>query len=116
MNIKFKPKCYRKNYSDDYTEFNGDYATRVDGKNTVMALSEANGKGKEHRLAAQMLNPKVQVYGNCAVLTYNYAGVIQDSDGNTHAARAKSTRVFVNQNGKWTQVHANFATDPVPNQ
>src|SRR4030095_4274554 len=90
-----------KSYADDYTEFSNDYATRVDGKSMNMTIGEANTKGKSHRLAAQMLNPKVQVYGDCAILTYNYAGVIQDAGGETTPARAKSTRVFVKQNGKW---------------
>jgi ketosteroid isomerase-like protein len=105
-----------KSYADDYTEFSNDYATRVDGKSLNMTIGEANAKGKTHRVAAQMLNPKVQVYGDCAILTYNYAGVIQDATGDTQAARAKSTRVFVKQGGKWMMVHANFAPDPVPGQ
>ena len=105
-----------KNYADDYTEFNNDYATRVDGKSVNMAIGEANAKDATHRLSAQMLNPKVQVYGDCAILTYNYAGVVQDGSGNTKPVRAKSTRVFVKQNGKWMLVHANFASDPVPGQ
>ena len=105
-----------KNYADDYTEFSNDYATRVDGKSMNMTIGEANAKGTEHRVAAQMLNPRVQVYGDCAILTYNYAGVVQDAGGETKPARAKSTRVFVKQNGKWMLVHANFAPDPVPGQ
>jgi hypothetical protein len=67
----------------------------------TMVIGEANAKGTVHRVAAQMLNPKVQVYGDCAILTYNYAGVVQDASGDTKPARAKSTRVFVKQNGKW---------------
>ena len=42
--------------------------------------------------------------------------MIMDADGDTKPARAKSTRVFVNQGGKWMMVHANFAPDPVPGQ
>jgi len=105
-----------KNYADDYTEFSNDYATRVDGKSVNMAIGEANAKDATHRLSAQMLNPKVQVYGDCAILTYNYAGVVQDASGATKPVRAKSTRVFAKLNGKWMLVHANFAPDPVPGQ
>ena len=105
-----------KSYADDYTEFSNDYATRVDGKSANMAIGEANSKDPTHRVSAQMLNPKVQVYGDCAILTYNYAGVVQDATGATKPVRAKSTRVFVKQNGKWMLVHANFASDPVPGQ
>ena len=104
-----------KDQSDDYTELNGQYATRLDGKSINSRLAEAAAKGSEKRTAAEMLNPKVQVYnGNVAILTYNYAGLTQDKDGKTTPARAKSTRVFVKKGDKWTLVHANFAADPLP--
>src|SRR5213080_4952560 len=101
-----------KDMSDDYTEFNGDYATRLDGKTMNSRLAEAGGKASGKTIASEMANPKVQVYnGNVAVLTYNYVGVIQDKDGKTEPARAKSTRVFVKKGDKWTLVHANFGSD-----
>ena len=104
-----------KDASDDYTEFNGDYATRLDGKAMNTRLAEAAGKASSKTIAAEMANPKVQVYnGNVAILTYNYVGVIQDKDGKTEPARAKSTRVFVKKGDKWVMVHANFGADPVP--
>jgi ketosteroid isomerase-like protein len=104
-----------KDASDDYTEFNGDYATRLDGKAMNSHLAEATGKASGKTIAAEMANPKVQVYnGNVAILTYNYVGVIQDKDGKTEPARAKSTRVFVKKGDKWVMVHANFGSDPVP--
>jgi ketosteroid isomerase-like protein len=104
-----------KDASDDYTEFNGDYATRLDGKAMNSHLAEAAGKASGKTIAAEMANSKVQVYnGNVAILTYNYVGVIQDKDGKTEPARAKSTRVFVKKSDKWVMVHANFGSDPVP--
>ena len=104
-----------KDAADDYSEFNGDYATRLDGKALNTRLGEAAGKASGKTIAAEMANPKVQVYnGNTAVLTYNFAGVIMDKDGKTTPARAKSTRVFVKKGDKWTLVHANFGADPLP--
>ena len=104
-----------KDASDDYTEFNGDYATRLDGKAMSSRLAEAGAKASGKTTAAEMANPKVQVYnGNVAILTYNYVGVIQDKDGKTEPSRAKSTRVYVKQGDKWTLVHAHFGADPVP--
>jgi ketosteroid isomerase-like protein len=106
-----------KDASEDYTEFNGDYATRLDGKAMNTRLGEAAGKASGKTIAADMANPKVQVYnGNVAILTYNYVGVIQDKDGKNEPARAKSTRVFVKKGDKWTLVHANFGADPLPKQ
>jgi|GEM_PF-1039037 ketosteroid isomerase-like protein len=106
-----------KDTSDEYTEFNGQYATRLDGKAMTSRLSEAAGKDSGKTTAAEMANPKVQVYnGNTAILTYNYAGLTQDKDGKTTATRAKTTRVFVKKGDKWTLVHANFGSDPLPKQ
>ena len=106
-----------KDASDDYTEFNGDYATRLDGKAMNSRLAEATGKAPGKTVAAEMANPKVQVYnGNVAILTYNYVGVIQDKDGKTEPSRAKSTRVYVKKGDTWMLVHANFAPDPLPKQ
>ncbi len=57
-----------KDQSEDYTEFNGQYATRVDSKATNSRLAEGAAKSSEKRIAAEMLNPKVQVYnGDVAV-------------------------------------------------
>lgn len=103
-----------KNIADDYTEFNGDYSTRIDGKSVAMKLSEPFGKDPNRTSAAEMLNSKVQVYGDVAILTYNFAGVSKNKDGETKPVRAKSTRVYAKQGGKWKLVHANFAPDPQP--
>jgi ketosteroid isomerase-like protein len=102
-----------KNISPDYTEFNGDYATRLDGKELNMLLSEASGKDSGKVLASEMSNAKVQVYGDTAILTYNFVGITQDKDGKVAPNRAKSTRVYVKQGGKWMLVHSNFGVDPV---
>jgi len=104
-----------KDTADDYTEFNGDFATRLDGKAMVSRLAESAGKDSGKTIAAEMSNPKVQVYnGTVAVLTYNYVGLTIDKDGKTTPNRAKSTRVFVKKDSKWVLVHANFGADPLP--
>jgi ketosteroid isomerase-like protein len=103
-----------KNIADDYTEFNSDYSTRLEGKPLSMRLAEAGSKDPGRTLAAEMLNPKVQFYGDVAILSYNYAGISKNKDGEVKPSRAKSTRVYAKQNGKWKLVHANFAPDPMP--
>ena len=106
-----------KDMSDDYTEFNAQYATRLDGKAMNTRLNEAAVKDSTKGLAAEMANPKVQVYnGDVAILTYNYVGLTQNKDGTTEPNRAKSTRVYVKNGDKWMLVHANFAADPLPKQ
>jgi len=107
-----KDMATRNKYiSDDYTEFNPSYSTRIDGKTKNFNLSDANAMGGKS-LADEMLNPKVQVYGDVAILTYNFAGVIKNNDGKVVTSKAKSTRVYVNMNGTWKLVHANFGMDP----
>ena len=103
-----------RNIAPDYTEFNGDYATRLDGKDLMVKIEEAGFKDSGKQLVGEMVNPFVQVYGSTAILTYNYVGLTQDKDGKNTPSRAKSTRVFVQQGGEWMLVHANFAPDPVP--
>ena len=60
-----------------------------------------------------MGNAKVQVYGDVAILTYNFLGATQGPDGAINQFTAKSTRVYAKENGEWMLVHANFA--PVTN-
>jgi ketosteroid isomerase-like protein len=104
-----------KYFADDYTEFNPDCATRLDGKAIVQRLDEAGSVSPTRGLVGEMLNSKVQVYnGDVAILTYNYFGLGKDKDGKVEPNRAKSTRVFVKKDGKWQLVHANFAADPMP--
>ena len=103
-----------KNIADDCTQFTGDAATRLEGKALLTRLSEAGNKDSGTTLSDEMLNPKVQLYGDVAILSYNYFGQAQDKDGKVTANRAKSTRVYFKQGGKWMLVHANFAPDPLP--
>src|SRR5437868_15506166 len=65
-----------KDMSDDYTEFNGQYATRLDGKAMNSRMAEASGNKSGKTIGAEMANPKVQVY-NVIVdnLTDNYDGI-----------------------------------------
>lgn len=103
-----------RHIASDYTEFNSDYSTRLEGKDLAIRLEEAGFKDGGKTLASEMINPKVQVYGNVAVLSYNFVGVTQDKDGKNTPTRAKSTRVYVRQGNDWMLVHANFGADPVP--
>lgn len=94
--------------ADDYTEFNGDHPTRIDGKALNARLYQAWVDGPK-TLVGEMQNPKVQSYGDTAVLTYNYVGLSRARDGTITPSNAKSTRVYARQNGRWMLVHANFA-------
>jgi ketosteroid isomerase-like protein len=95
--------------ADDYTEFNGGYPTRLDGKELNATLYKAANEGAGKNLVADMANAKVQVYGDVAILTYNYIGSGLTADGEVEPNLAKSTRVYAKIDGGWKLVHANFA-------
>ena len=100
--------------ADDYTEFNGDYPVRLDGKALNSALSEALARSGDRAILGDMQNAKVQVYGDVAILTYNYVGVDLHKDGKTASGVAKSTRVDARIDGQWKLVHANVASVSPP--
>ena len=97
------------NIADEYTEFNSAVPTRIDGKDVGTRLYLATQQSGQKTIAAEMANEKVQVYGDVAILTYNYIGVAKDKDGKIKPNLAKSTRVYAKKGGKWMLVHANFA-------
>jgi ketosteroid isomerase-like protein len=100
---------WMKTVADEYTEFNPDSPIRLDGKALNGRLGDAFTSGSGEFVVDEMVNEKVQVYGDVAILSYNYVGVTKDKDGKVETSLAKSTRVYVKKDGKWMLVHANFA-------
>ena len=93
--------------ADDYTEFNGDFPTLLVGKTTSTRMGAVTPYDKA--MYSDMQNGRVQVYGDTAILTYNFAGLRRGADGKVTPSLAKSSRVYVKQDGQWKLVHANFA-------
>jgi ketosteroid isomerase-like protein len=93
--------------ADDYTEFNGDFPTLIVGKASATRMGEVTPNDKA--MYSDMQNSRVQVYGDTAILTYNFAGLRRAADGKVNPSLAKSTRVYAKQGGQWKLVHANFA-------
>ena len=98
-----------ENVADEYTEFNSDSPTRVDGKDMNSRLFEVLLSGSDETIAMEMANEKVQVYGNVAIFSYNYVGYMKNKDGKVEPSLAKSTRVYAKKDGRWMLVHGNFA-------
>jgi ketosteroid isomerase-like protein len=103
-----------KNVADDCTVFEGAYPTRLDGKSLMQRVQEGNAGSSDTIVTAEMANEKVQVYGDVAILSYNYIGASKNKDGTTSPQLAKSTRVYIKQGGQWMLVHANFAPVTAP--
>ena len=93
--------------ADDYTEFNGDFPTLLVGKSMATRMGEVTPSDKA--MYSDMRNEHVQVYGDTAILTYNFAGLRRAADGKVAPSLAKSTRVYSRIGGQWKLVHANFA-------
>lgn len=100
--------------ADDYTEFNSAFPTRIDGKALAAKFYDAQSQSGDVGMVSEMQNAKVQVYGDTAILTYNYAGMTKTAKGELKPDTAKSTRVYVRQNNRWMLVHANFAPVAAP--
>ena len=93
--------------ANDYTEFNGDFPSLIVGKDMANRMVDVTTNDKP--MFSDMQNGRVQVYGDTAILTYNFAGLRRAADGKVTPSLAKSTRVYVKQGGSWMLVHANFA-------
>ncbi len=59
----------------------------------------------------QMYNPRVQVYGDVAVLTYNHAQTV-DMGGKMMNYTGKVTSVYVKQGNTWRVVHGHESINP----
>ncbi len=57
----------------------------------------------------QMVNPKVQVYGDVAILTYNLVGLSKGSDGKLSHDYTRATRVYHKEGNTWMWVHGHFS-------
>ena len=98
-----------ENIADDCTIWVRNFPNRLDGKELIYTMKEVEAGGVGNMVLAEMANEKVQVYGDTAVLTYNFMGMGKDKDGKIEPIKAKSTRVYTKNRGKWWLVHANFA-------
>ena len=61
----------------------------------------------------QMYNPRVQVYGDTAVLTYN-SSVSATMGGQPMSYTAKVSSVYVKQGNTWRVVHVHESMNPAP--
>ena len=59
----------------------------------------------------QMYNPRVQVYGDAAVLTYNASSTVNFA-GRTMSYTSKVTSVYVKQGNTWRIVHTHESINP----
>jgi ketosteroid isomerase-like protein len=97
-------EAYRECCAPDVSAFEW-YITpyRVDGIDFHLTLIEAGGNGTPTRL--DLLTPRVQVYGDTAVMTYTLLKTYAASGQPATFASTNETRVFARIDGSWKMVH-----------
>ena len=103
------PSGFLANYADNVTYFDPMHDTRIDGLAAMRTMLEPfAGKFKIDRY--EMVNPKVQLHGDVAVLTYNLVNYQKLSDGSERPMnRWNSTSVFHRVGGRWRQIHSHWS-------
>ena len=106
---KGDPGGFLSNYAPDVTYYDPSQERRIDGLQAMTAyLTPLRGKLSIDRY--EMLNTKVQRYGDVAVLTYNVVNYRKLPDGTERSTtRWNSTAVFHRADGRWREVHSHFS-------
>jgi ketosteroid isomerase-like protein len=96
-----------KSKSKDITMFDlgNPYRTDYTVDNTIVRAETKPGA----IITEHMINPKVQVYGDIAILTYNFVGLSKGSDGKLWHDYNRATRIYHKENGQWMWVHGHFS-------
>ncbi len=108
--FKSDPTAYAQGFADKATYFDTRLADRFDDsavKEHLMTFA-----GKIPNFNYKILNPRVDLYGEVAVFTFNLEAYDR-KDGKV-AVRWKSTAVLTRTNGGWEKVHAHWTGIPLP--
>ncbi len=99
------PTGYLELYSDDFTYFDEFTKARLDGLDAIKKLY-ASAAGKIYSARYEMLNPKVQWFGQTGILSYN---LITYSKKGDVTFRWNSTAVYSKYDEKWKLVHSHWS-------
>lgn len=97
---------YRDLVAEDVSSFEPETPMRVDTLDFHLHYMRQQ-KATRHPSAQYRLdivNPRVQVYGNVAIATYTLV-VTRSDEGGIRFSTINETRVFVRQDGRWLMVH-----------
>lgn len=102
------PWGYTEICADEVTYFDPNLDGRLDGLEALRQLvAPLEGKLKIDHY--EMVNPKVQVHGDVAVLSYNLVDQALAPDGTATTDAWNSTEVYRRQDGKWRIIHAHWS-------
>lgn len=95
-------------YAEEITYFDTATEQRIDGLQAMQQrLLPLQGEINIDHF--EMINPRVQVHGNAAVLTYNLTDFVPQDDGSLKELRWNSTAVYARIGGNWKIVHSHWA-------
>ena len=100
-----KDKAFYEDYLADDAAYYGPRNPYLDIEPKVNFLPKFEMYADQYKyLDFTMYNPRVQVYGDVAILTYN-EGVTLSIAGKVSNYTGKVTSVYVKQGGTWREVH-----------
>jgi ketosteroid isomerase-like protein len=102
------PLAYTELLAEDATYFAPVTGGRVEGKEAVRALF-VPFQGKLSVPRFEILNPKLQLYGDVGIFTYN---LNEYGTNGAVATRWNSTEVYRRFGDKWQAVHAHWSQIP----
>jgi ketosteroid isomerase-like protein len=107
-----KDKAFWADYLTDDATYFGPMSPYLETEPKVNFLPKFEEYAERFKmLDFQMYNPRVQVYGDTAILTYNSA-VMADFGGRVMNYTGKVTSVYVKQGGTWRVVHGHESINP----
>jgi len=111
MNLwrKGDPDGFLELSSDDVTYFNSDTLTRLNG---ISERTELYNKmrGKISFDVMEFINPRIQMYGDTAVLTYQFLSTSLNKDGTIKRRTPwNCSEVYAKINGSWNIVHTHWS-------
>jgi uncharacterized protein (TIGR02246 family) len=103
------PEGFLSLYADEVTYFDPMQDARIDGRAALRALyGPLAGKFTVDRY--EILNPRVQRYGDVAVLTYNLQNYARQPNGTERAtSRWNSSVVLRRIDGRWRTIHSHWS-------
>ena len=114
---KGDPSGFMELAAPEITYFDPEREKRLDGKAAFHDLLEPiRGKIKIDRY--ELIDPKVQIHGDVALLTFNLANYARRPDGaEAPGSRWNSTEVYARIEGGWRLIHSHWSlTKPAGSQ
>ena len=102
--LKKDVESFFKDSDERLSAFHASNPYRIDDRQSIEnALKTFNKYSTPTGL--YKVQPRVQLYGDCAVVTYHFIETGEAEGGKLYAYEGKQTDVFVKKQGKWTLVH-----------